>query len=138
VALRRCVLRIVNEGRARKLVRAVEQITFNGGYAAETSPPMLDVTERRVFRRCLPRRPQSEDRRSGRRDRAAELRAARDPRTAAGPRCIRYCRWVCDRRGATSARGDGGSAEARVRKMTHCSVTIFGLPGPSRFEGDSP
>jgi hypothetical protein len=42
---------IVREGKSRKFVRAVEQITFNGGYAAETGQPVLYVTERCVFRR---------------------------------------------------------------------------------------
>ena len=44
-------LRIVQEGRAQKFVAAVEQITFNGAYAAERSQPVLYVTERCVFRR---------------------------------------------------------------------------------------
>jgi propionate CoA-transferase len=44
-------LRIVKEGRARKFVKAVEQVTFNGAYAAENDQPVLYVTERCVFRR---------------------------------------------------------------------------------------
>jgi propionate CoA-transferase len=44
-------LRIVKEGGSRKLVKKVEQITFNGAYAAETGQPVLYVTERCVFRR---------------------------------------------------------------------------------------
>ena len=44
-------VRIVKEGRSRKFVRKVEQITFNGAYAAETGQPVLYVTERCVFRR---------------------------------------------------------------------------------------
>ena len=44
-------LTIVREGRARKFVSNVEQITFNGAYAAETGQPVLYVTERCVFRR---------------------------------------------------------------------------------------
>jgi propionate CoA-transferase len=44
-------VRIVHEGRCRKVVNAVEQITFNGGYAAECGQPVLYVTERCVFRR---------------------------------------------------------------------------------------
>ncbi len=45
------VVRIVREGRARKFVERVEQITFNGGYAAEKGQPVLYVTERCVFSR---------------------------------------------------------------------------------------
>jgi len=44
-------LAIVREGSARKFIDAVEQITFNGAYAAETGQPVLYVTERCVFRR---------------------------------------------------------------------------------------
>jgi propionate CoA-transferase len=51
VAIEEGTLRIVREGRAKKFVRAVEQITFNGGYAAEVGQPVLYVTERCVFRR---------------------------------------------------------------------------------------
>ena len=43
-------LRIVKEGRTRKFVEAVEQITFNGLLAAERGQPVLYVTERCVFR----------------------------------------------------------------------------------------
>ncbi|HEX7606808.1 MAG TPA: CoA-transferase, partial [Usitatibacter sp.] len=42
---------IVKEGSTRKFVKAVEQITFNGAYAAEKGQPVLYVTERCVFRR---------------------------------------------------------------------------------------
>jgi propionate CoA-transferase len=44
-------VRIVQEGRSRKFIQAVEQITFNGAYAAESGQPVLYVTERCVFRR---------------------------------------------------------------------------------------
>ena len=44
-------VRIVKEGRNRKFVKKVEQITFNGAYASETGQPVLYVTERCVFRR---------------------------------------------------------------------------------------
>jgi propionate CoA-transferase len=46
-------LRIVKEGRHRKFVRKVEQITFNGAYAAEKGQEVLYVTERCVLRRTL-------------------------------------------------------------------------------------
>ena len=42
---------IAREGRCRKFVKAVEQITFSGAYAAEKDQPVLYVTERCVFRR---------------------------------------------------------------------------------------
>ena len=43
-------LRILQEGRSRKFIKRVEQITFSGSYAAETSQPVFYVTERCVFR----------------------------------------------------------------------------------------
>ena len=43
-------LRIVQEGRARKFVKQVGQVTFSGTYAKETHQPVLFVTERCVFR----------------------------------------------------------------------------------------
>ncbi|AGK59171.1 coenzyme A transferase [Hyphomicrobium denitrificans 1NES1] len=42
-------LRIVKEGRAKKFVKQVEQVTFSGKYAAQKSQPVLYVTERCVF-----------------------------------------------------------------------------------------
>jgi propionate CoA-transferase len=42
-------LKIINEGRARKFVRHVEQITFSGKYAASKKQPVIYVTERCVF-----------------------------------------------------------------------------------------
>ncbi|SON54611.1 Acetate CoA-transferase YdiF [Hartmannibacter diazotrophicus] len=49
VAIEGGALHIVKEGRARKFVRNVEQITFSGKYAQMRSQPVLYVTERCVF-----------------------------------------------------------------------------------------
>jgi propionate CoA-transferase len=51
VAVEEGRLRIVAEGKSRKFIKAVRQITFNGAYAAELGQPVLYVTERCVFRR---------------------------------------------------------------------------------------
>jgi len=42
-------LEIVREGKARKFVKKVEQVTFSGTYAAMRQQPVLYVTERCVF-----------------------------------------------------------------------------------------
>jgi propionate CoA-transferase len=42
-------LAIVHEGKTKKFIAAVEQITFSGAYAAKTRQPVLFVTERAVF-----------------------------------------------------------------------------------------
>ena len=42
-------LTIVQEGRNKKFIEQVEQITFNGGYAAEQDKQALYITERCVF-----------------------------------------------------------------------------------------
>lgn len=43
-------IRILNEGRARKFVNKIEQVTFSGPYAASTGQNVLYVTERCVFK----------------------------------------------------------------------------------------
>ena len=43
-------LKIVAEGKSRKFLDHVEQITFSGHYAASTGQVVLYVTERAVFR----------------------------------------------------------------------------------------
>lgn len=49
VAIEDGKLRIVKEGRARKFVNQVEQVTFSGPYAARKQQPVIYVTERCVF-----------------------------------------------------------------------------------------
>jgi propionate CoA-transferase len=45
-------LRIVREGRLKKIVPAVSHLTFNGDYAARSGIPVRYVTERAVFEMC--------------------------------------------------------------------------------------
>jgi propionate CoA-transferase len=54
VAVENGKLRILEEGRQRKFLRQVEQITFNGQYAYDRGKPVYYVTERCVF--CRVRR----------------------------------------------------------------------------------
>jgi len=51
VAIENDELRIVHEGRSRKFIKAVEQVTFSGSYAGEVGQPVFYVTERCVLRR---------------------------------------------------------------------------------------
>jgi propionate CoA-transferase len=49
VAIEDGQVKIIKEGRAKKFVKQVEQVTFSGQYAAQKSQPVLYVTERCVF-----------------------------------------------------------------------------------------
>ena len=51
VAVENGELRILEEGRQKKFLKEVEQITFNGQYAYDRGKPVYYVTERCVFRR---------------------------------------------------------------------------------------
>ncbi|SDF81882.1 acyl CoA:acetate/3-ketoacid CoA transferase [Sporolituus thermophilus] len=43
-------LEIVNEGKAKKFLKHVEQITFSGAYAQKVKQPVMYITERAVFK----------------------------------------------------------------------------------------
>jgi propionate CoA-transferase len=49
VAVENGKLHILQEGKNKKFIQQVEQITFSGAYAKETGQPVLYVTERAVF-----------------------------------------------------------------------------------------
>ena len=49
VAVKDGKLEIVREGKARKFIKDVEQITFSGEFAVENAKPALYITERCVF-----------------------------------------------------------------------------------------
>lgn len=49
IAIDNGALKIVQEGRARKFVKTVEQVTFSGAYARSRNQPVIYVTERCVF-----------------------------------------------------------------------------------------
>jgi propionate CoA-transferase len=49
VSIRDGKISIIKEGKSRKFVRNVEQITFSGGYALKRGQPVYYVTERAVF-----------------------------------------------------------------------------------------
>ena len=49
VKIQNCRLVIAKEGKTKKFVNAVEQVTFSGAYATEKGQPVLYVTERCVF-----------------------------------------------------------------------------------------
>ena len=51
VGIRDDALYIASEGRGKKFIASVDQITFNGSYAAEIGQPVYYVTERCVFQR---------------------------------------------------------------------------------------
>lgn len=46
-------LKILNEGKSKKFLKYVEQITFSGSVAASTNKTVLYITERCVFKLCV-------------------------------------------------------------------------------------
>ena len=49
IAIENGELHILQEGKKKKFIKSVEQITFSGSYAQEINQPVLYVTERAVF-----------------------------------------------------------------------------------------
>jgi propionate CoA-transferase len=51
IAIEDGTLKIIREGRSRKFIARVQQVTFSGAYAASLGQPVLYITERCVFSR---------------------------------------------------------------------------------------
>ncbi len=49
IALKKGEMQIVKEGKSKKFIPSVQQITFSGDYAKEKNQPVLYITERAVF-----------------------------------------------------------------------------------------
>jgi propionate CoA-transferase len=49
VAVEDGMLKILQEGRNKKFIETVEQITFSGAYAKKVKQPVMYITERAVF-----------------------------------------------------------------------------------------
>ncbi len=50
IAVKDGVLKIINEGKFKKFIRAVDQITFSAGFASRRRQNVLYITERAVFK----------------------------------------------------------------------------------------